>query len=70
MKHVHTAGIVACGAAIVAGLVACGGGSSHVEHFHVTALVSDGNIRCPHRRQSEKSMGYRLQSKRFCLGSG
>jgi len=48
MKHVHTAGIVAFGAAIVAGLVACGGGSSHVEHFHVTALVSDGNIPAAH----------------------
>jgi uncharacterized protein (TIGR03118 family) len=48
MKHVHTAGIVALGAAIVAGLVACGGSSSHVEHFHVTALVSDGNIPAAH----------------------
>lgn len=48
MKPVHAALIAALGVTMVAGLVACGGGSSKSQHFQVTALVSDGNVPAAH----------------------
>lgn len=48
MLRVHTARIAALGAVMVVGLAACGGGSSHSQHFQVTALVSDGNVQAAH----------------------
>ncbi|MGU7779324.1 TIGR03118 family protein [Burkholderia sp. PU8-34] len=48
MKQIHAALGAAIGALVFAALVACGGGSSHMSEFRVTALVSDGKLPAAH----------------------